>query len=152
MAMHSLVGHYVQPSSWDYSPETEAIGWTHGSLGSTAESRQLLWIVHWFVLFLSDRRTDVSVVGYLSSLTTSTGIFAMKRRSRFADTLSSLFANRKRKYLRRTRKGPVYLSSSEGCSLSTRTSTCFVLQISCGTRVRNFSFPCQGFSLKAKLY
>ena len=55
MAMYILVGHYVQPSSWDYTPETEAIGWTHGSLGPTAESRQLLWIVHWFVLFLSNR-------------------------------------------------------------------------------------------------
>ena len=63
MTMYILVGHYVQPSSWHYSPETEAIGWAHGSLGPTAECRQLLWIVHWFVLFLSDRRTDVSVVG-----------------------------------------------------------------------------------------
>ena len=42
MAMYILVGHHVQPSSWAYSPETEAIGWTHGSLGPTAESRQLL--------------------------------------------------------------------------------------------------------------
>ena len=27
------------------------------------------------------------------------------------------------------------------------TRTCFVVQRSCGTRVRNFCFPCQGFSL-----
>ena len=79
MTMYILVGHYVQPSSWDYSPENEAIGWTHGYLGPTAESRQLLWIVHWFVLFLSDRRTDVSVVECLSCLTTATRIFFIRR-------------------------------------------------------------------------
>ena len=64
--------------SWSFrppdSPETEAIGWTHCSLGPTAESRQLLWIVHWFVLSLCDRRTDVSVIGCLSCLTTVTRI------------------------------------------------------------------------------
>ena len=77
--MYSLVGHSVQPSSWDYSPETEAIGWAHSSLGPTADSRQLLWIVHWFVLSLRDRRTDVSVVGCLSCLTTATRIVFIKR-------------------------------------------------------------------------
>ena len=39
MAMYILVGHYVQPSSWAYSPDTEAIGWTHGSRGPIVESR-----------------------------------------------------------------------------------------------------------------
>ena len=72
--MYILVGHYVQPSSWNYSPETESIGWTHGSLGPSAESRQLLWVVHRFVLFLVDRQTDVSVVGCLSCLATATRI------------------------------------------------------------------------------
>ena len=53
--------------------------WTHGSLGPTVQSRQLLRMLHWFVLFLSDRRTDVSVVGCLSCLTTATRIFFIER-------------------------------------------------------------------------
>ena len=149
--MYSLVGHSVQPSSWDYSPETEAIGWAHSSLGPTAESRQLLWIVHWFVLSLRDRRTDVSVVGCLSCLTTATRIVFIKRaQSIYGHIVVSVLQPQTEAFApaaQNAERRPVYLGSSEGCSLSTRTSTCFVVQRSCGTRVRNFSFPCQGFSL-----
>ena len=118
--------------------------WTYCPESATAQDRSL-------VCSLPQRSPNRCQRCWLSVLSDYDDSYLLHRMGAVdLQTHCRLFSNRKRKHLpqpQRTRKGPVYLGSSEGCCLSTRTSTSFVIQRSCGTRERNFSFPCQGFSL-----